>query len=92
MSSLPEFTMRIAKKAHLSEEGAGINSIIVIMRPYAHLEKELRAAFKGQEDVKVILDKRHGERRRRRQAVAIECRKADRRRPKEELIEVIFST
>jgi len=92
MSSLPEFTMRIAKKANLSEELSGINSIIVIRRPYAHLEKELHTAFKGQKDVKVILDKRHGERWRRRQAVAIECRKADRRRPKEELIEVIFST
>jgi len=91
MSFLPEFTMRIAKKANLSEERPGINSIIVIRRPYAHLEKELRRAFRGQKDVKVILDKRYGERRERRQAVAIERRKAARRRPKEELVEVIFS-
>ncbi len=91
MSFPPKFTMRIAKKAQLSEEEAGIMTIVV-QQPYAHLERELRRAFKGQKDVKVILDKRHGERWRRRQAVAIECRKADRRRPKEELIEVIFST
>ena len=92
MSSLPEFTMRIAKKANLSEERSGINSIIVIRRPYAHLEKELRTAFKGQKDVKVILDKRYGERRKRQRAVGAERRKADRRRPKEDLIEVLFST
>ena len=65
MSSLPKFTMRIAKKAHLSEEEAGIMTIVV-HRAYAHLERELRRAFKGQKDVKVILDKRHGERWRRR--------------------------
>ena len=82
--------MRIVKKAYMSEEGAGIMTV-VIMRPYAHLEKELHSAFKGQENVKVILDRRYGERRKERQAVATERRMAGRRRPKEELIEVVFS-
>ena len=83
--------MKIAKKAHMPEEGAGIMTV-VIMRPYAHLEKELRSAFMGQEDVKVILDRRCGERRKERQATATERRMAGRRRPKEELIEVVFAT
>ena len=83
--------MRIAKKAYLPEEGAGTMTI-VIMQPYARLEKELLSAFKGQKDVKVILDRRCGERRKRPKAVAIEHRKADRRRPKEELVEVAIST
>jgi len=83
--------MRIAKKAYLPEEGAGIMTIVV-RQPYARLEKELCSAFKGQEDVRVILDRRCGERRKRPKAVAIECRKADRRRPKEELVEVAIST
>ncbi len=65
---------------------------IVVMRPYAHIEKELRNAFKGEEDVKVIVDKRNGERRKRLQDIAVEHRKDDRRRPKEELAEVAIST
>jgi len=65
---------------------------IVIMQPYARLENELLSAFKGQKDVKVILDRRHEERRKRPQAVAIDRRKTDRRSPKEELVEVLIST
>ncbi len=87
----PDFLMRIEKKAHLSEEGAGIMAI-VIMRPHAHLENKLQSAFKGQENVKVILDRRYLERRKSRQAIAIDRRKAGRRRPKEELVEVVIST
>jgi hypothetical protein len=83
--------MRIAKKDSLPEESAGMMTVVV-MRPYARLEKELRSVFKGQEDVKVISDKRYGERRKRLQAVTKECRKDDRRRPKEELVEVAIST
>lgn len=87
----PVFLMRIAKKAYLPEEGAGIMTIVV-RQAYTRLEKELRSAFKGQDDVRVILDKRYGERRKRPKAVAIEHRKADRRCPKEELVEVLIST
>ena len=83
--------MRIAKKDSLPEESSGMMTVVV-MRPYARLEKELRSAFKGQEDVKVILDKRYGERRKRLQDIAVEHRKDDRRRPKEELVEVAIST
>jgi hypothetical protein len=91
MSSPPKFTMRIAKKAHLSEEEAGIMTIVV-HRAYAHLERELRRAFKGQEDVKVILDRREGERRKGTKAVATDRRKADRRHSKEDIVEVVVST
>ena len=87
----PVFLMRIAKKAYLPEEGAGIMTIVV-MRPHARLEKELLSVFKGQKDVRVISDSRYEERRRKRQAVATDRRKADRRRPKEELVEVVIST
>ena len=64
---------------------------ILIRRPYAYLEKELRTAFDGQEDVKVIVDRRYRERRESSQPVALERRRADRRRPKEELVEVLLS-
>ena len=82
MSIPPKFLMSIAKLAQSSEEGSGTMTI-VIWRPYAHLEKELRSAFKGEDDVKVILDKRYEDRRKRLQTVAKDRRKADRRRPKD---------
>ena len=90
MSFLPKFLLRIAKAVPPPEEGAWIMSI-VIQRPYAHLEKELRSAFKGQKDVKVIVDQRYGERRTSKQAVEIDHRRADKRQPKEELIEAVIS-
>ena len=91
MSYLPKFRLKISKSAHLSEGGPGITSII-IMRPYAHLERELRSTFKEEDDVKVILDKRYEERRTSQQAVEVERRHADQRQPKEELVEVVIST
>ena len=83
--------MKIAKKDSLPEETAGMMTI-VIQRPYARLERELRSAFEGEDDVKIILDKRSGERRKRLQAITKDRRMADRRRPKEELVEVAIST
>ncbi len=83
--------MRIAKKAHLSEEEVGIMTIVV-HPAYTHLERELRRAFKGQEDVKIILDRRQGERRKNTKAVGADRRKADRRHLKEEIVEVVVST
>ena len=83
--------MKIAKKDSLPEEMTRTMTIVV-MRPYARLEKELRSAFKGDDGVKVILDKRSGERRKKLEDVAKDRRKDDRRRPKEELVEVAIST
>ena len=90
MSSMPEFLLRIAKGTNPPQGGSGVMSI-VIRQPYAHLEKELRRAFKGQEDVKLTVDKRNGERRTSPQPVQLERRRADRRIPKEELVEVVIS-
>ena len=91
MSYLPQFQMRITKVTNLSEERCGTTSI-VIRRPYAHLEKDLRSAFKWIEDVKVILDRRYGERRKSQQSVTLERRAADQRRQKEDLVDVVIST
>jgi len=90
MSQLPEFLLRIAKATSSLEGSAGAMRII-IRQPYAFLEKELRTTFEGQEDVKVIVDRRYRERRTRTQAVESEHRHADRRGPKEELVEVLLS-
>ena len=90
MSVLPGFIMTIAQATSQPGQGAEMMSII-IKRPYAFLEKELRKAFKGQEDVKVIVDGRYGERRTEAQPITSERRLTERRRPKEELVEVLLS-
>ncbi len=91
MSFLPKFLLKIAKAVPTSEEKAGIMSII-IQRPYFQLEMELHSVFKGEKDVKIIVDRRFDERRTSQQAIEVERRHADQRQPKEELVEVIIST
>lgn len=86
---MPEFLLRVVKATRPPEEGPGMMSII-IRRPYSHLEKELRSAFEGQEDVKIIVDRRYEERRGSVRPYEIEHRRIDRRRPKEELAEVLI--
>jgi len=91
MSFLPKFLLKIVKAVPTPEEEAGIMSII-IQRPYSQLEKELSSVFKGEKDVKIIVDRRFGERRMTQQAVEVERRHADQRQPKEELIKAVIST
>ena len=62
MTALPEFLLAIATRTSPPEQGAGAMTIIV-QRPYARLEKELRSTFAGQKGVTVIVDRRCGERR-----------------------------
>jgi len=90
MNALPGFLLIMARAVPSPEKGAGEMSII-IQRPYAFLEKELRSAFKGQEDVKVIVDRRYAERRAGIQPVKLERRHLDRRGSKAQLIEVVLS-
>ncbi len=91
MSFMPKILLKIVKAMPTSEEKAGIMSII-IQRPYFHLEKELHSVFKGEKDVKIIVDRRFDERRTSQQAVEVERRYADQRQPKEELIKAVIST
>jgi hypothetical protein len=63
----PGFPLGIASLTSPAEPGAGAISII-IQRPYGYLEEELRGTFDGQEDIKVIVDRRLGERRTRLQS------------------------
>ena len=90
MSSVPGFLMRIAKASSPPEKGAGMMSI-VIRRPYAFLEKALSSTFEGQDNVKVIVDRRYRERRKSKQPVGLERRRADRRDAKHELVELVLS-
>jgi len=90
MSIFPGFIMTIVKATALPAQADGEMSII-IQRPYAFLEKELQSAFKGQKDVKVLVNGRYGERREKIKATTQERRSTDRRRSKEELVEVLLS-
>jgi hypothetical protein len=90
MSIFPGFIMTIVKATALPAQTDGMMSII-IQRPYAFLQKELQSAFKGQKDVKVIVNGRYGERREKIQSTTPERRRTDRRRQKEELVEVLLS-
>ena len=62
-----------------------------ILRPHADLQEELHKTFKGEKDVKVIVDRRYGERRTSRKPVVKERRRSDQRRTKEQLVEVVIS-
>lgn len=62
---------------------------IILPRDRAYLADLLAKAFEGREDVEIIVDKRHVERRTRKVTVTVERRRAERRRPKEEVIEVV---
>jgi hypothetical protein len=89
VTSLPDFLLSIAKAAVPPERHPG-SMCIIIRRPYTHLENELRRTFKGQEDVKIVVDKRHGERRVSQQPISEDRRLADRRKKKEPLVEAVI--
>ena len=84
------FQLKIVKAT--TEPGeSGKSTLIIIRRPYAFLEAELRRAFEEQGDVQVVVDRRIRERRTSPQVVAVDSRHADRRTVKEEIVEVVIS-
>jgi hypothetical protein len=64
--------------------------LLIVRRPYAHLEERLRRAFEGRTDVEVLPDRRRGDRRLNARTVAEERRLAERRTLKEEIVEVVI--
>ena len=88
MTSLPDFLLSIAKASVPPEKHPG-SMCIIIKRSYSHLENELQKTFEGQEDVKIIVDRRYGERRVSVHPVSEDRRRADRRKKKEPLVEAV---
>ncbi len=87
-------TVRASAKPR-EETGEG-KMLLVVGSRYAHLQKALMEAFDGQGDVQILVDRRKGERRQgeRRKgggAVLSERRQMDRRKHKEEVLEIILS-
>jgi len=88
-SSLPGLLLRILRV----NPGLGEHremTYIVIRSPYAYLEEELRRPFEDQSGVAIMVDKRHGERRLGQQPPVADRRHADRRRLKDELLEIVI--
>jgi len=63
---------------------------IIVPATHTHLLDLLAKAFEGREDVEVIVDRRRGDRRAQERPVAVERRRAERRRPKGEAIEFVI--
>lgn len=88
MEFLGGFLLRILDATPGPNQRRGV-MYLIIHRPYVHLEERFRRAFEGQEDVKIIVDRRRGDRRTERRPFAVERRKADRRGSKEEVVDVV---
>ncbi len=74
----------------LYDSNGSIN--IVVKRPYAYLTTNLGDVFKGQEDVRVTVDRRYSERRKNEpEANTRDRRREDRRQIKETLVDVVIS-
>jgi hypothetical protein len=89
MNFVPVFVVSILAATGGSARNPAMMRLIV-RRAYAHLEERLRRAFEERHDVEVVTDRRHGERRVSARPVAMERRQADRRTPKDEIMQVVI--
>lgn len=87
--SIPAFVMRVLGVTEGLRHNPG-RMLLIVRRPYAHLEDRLRRAFEGREDVVVIPDRRRGDRRAHARLIQEERRRVDRRSRQEEILEVVI--
>jgi hypothetical protein len=76
--------------AALPPEDTRRRMYVVLRRPYAYLQDPLQRAFEGQEDIQVMVDRRQRERRQVSQPAPSDRRRADRRAPTEELLQIVI--
>ena len=92
MSQIPSIVLGVARPdAQVGREEAD-KMLIIVRRHYDHLLKELGETFSGQQGVRILVDRRRGQRRRVGNPVSLERRKTERRKHEEELLEVILPT
>ena len=87
--SLPAFVIRMVSVTAGLRHNPG-RMLLIVRRPYGHLEERLRRVFEGRDDIVVIPDRRSSDRRARGRPVQDERRRAERRSRKEEMLEVVF--
>jgi hypothetical protein len=90
MARPADISMRVSSRGTGPRRPIG-DLTIIINRPYADLESELKQVFEGIEKVKMFVDRRYEERRTRGQSRDEEYRKAERRKVKQGLVEAIIS-
>jgi len=87
--SIPAFVIRMLSVTEGLRHNPG-RMLLIVRRPYGHLEERLRRVFEGRDDIVVIPDRRSSNRRASARPVQDERRRADRRSRKEEMLEVVF--
>jgi hypothetical protein len=92
MNQIPSLVLRITQPAAQADPEEAGKMLIVVRSCYRHLLKELGKNFSGQQGVRILVDRRRGERRKVENPVSLERRKADRRKHEEELLKVILPT
>jgi hypothetical protein len=92
MVQIPSLVMSIARPAAQVEPKEAEEMFIIVKSHYHPLLKEIGKAFSGQRGVRIMVDRRMGERRKAEQPVSFDRRVADRRKHEEELLKVILPT
>jgi hypothetical protein len=92
MNETPSLVLSIGQPAAQVEPEEAEKMLIIVRRRYDHLLKELGEAFSGQQSVRILVDRRRGQRRKIENPISLERRKADRRKHEEELLKVILPT
>ena len=87
--SIPAFVMRMFTVTEGLRHNPG-RMLLIVRRPYGHLEERLRRAFEGRDDIVVIPDRRRSNRRTSGRSVHEERRRADRRSRAEEILEIVI--
>jgi hypothetical protein len=92
MNQIPSLVLSIARPSPQVNQEEAAKMLIIVRKCYDHLLKELGEAFSGQQGVRILVDRRRGQRRKVGNPVSMERRKADRRKHEYELLKVILPT
>jgi hypothetical protein len=90
-STPARFNRRVDDRRNHTEKDWRMN--LIVKRPYAYLIDDLQRVFKGQDDVSIVVDSRHGDNDRRKEdrSISEDRRSSDRRKANETLVEVVIS-
>jgi hypothetical protein len=86
---LPTFVARVVSATE-GLKHKPIRLLLILRRPFAHIEDQLRGAFEGRDDVVIIRDRRRGTRRRIAGSVRDERRHTERRSRMEDVLDVVI--
>ena len=85
----PTFSARVVSATEGFKHNPG-RMLLILRRPFAHIEDQLRRAFEGRDDVVIIRDRRRGARRRITGPFPGERRHTERRSRTEDVLEIMI--